>query len=275
MNRGDPVRLAATAASLAVGGKLLVDGVDAAVRPGTLVALVGPNGAGKTSLLRLLAGALRPTTGGVALDGRPVHAVAAAARARMIAYQPQGMSPVWAMRADAVVASARFAHGLRGAPARDDGHARAIADAMAATDTSQFADRAVTTLSGGELARVVLARTLATNASILLLDEPVAAMDLPHQEAAMAMLACRARDGAGVVATVHDLVLACRHAHRLWWMDGGRLVASTGPGAAEVGTMVAAIYGIDADAEDDGDGRMTRLTVASPRAMSRHPDRKL
>lgn len=208
-------------------GRDIVRDVSAELSSGQLVALVGPNGAGKTTLLRALAG-LTPFTGRVTIGGKDAAAMSARMRATAIAYLPQGHQAHWPLAARDIVALGRFPHGvdLARLPPAD---AAIVAEAMAKTDCALFADRNVQTLSGGEQARVMLARVLATGAFVILADEPTAALDPRHQIAIMQALRREAAQGALVVAVTHDLTLAARFADRVLLMDDGQLAADGAP----------------------------------------------
>ena len=214
-------------ASVRMADKTLLAPTTAAFRPGHFAVILGPNGAGKSTLLSILAGQRAPTRGEVRLDGRPLadHALAALALRR--ALMPQESAVAFDFTASEIVALGRYPHrGRKGAPAQDDD--AIVAAAMALTDVSALADRVLNSLSGGEKARVHLARALAQlwtpspDGSVrwLLLDEPTAALDLAHQHAAMRLLRDRSREGLGVVAVLHDLNLARRYADDVLILDG-------------------------------------------------------
>ena len=235
-----------------LGGALIVDRASLALRPGELVALVGPNGAGKTTLIRAFAGLL-PAQGRIELDGRPLNAVAARARARRIAYLPQGNVFHWPMSVASVVALGRHPHGDAFSP-WSDADRDAVRQALDATATRALADRPVTTLSGGEHARVALARALATRAPVLLADEPTVSLDLRHQLVVMELLRAAARAGGALLIVVHDLALAARFADRVVVMDGGRLVADAAPAEALSPARTAEIFRVETAMVDSGDG---------------------
>ena len=244
--------LQAEGVSVRLGGALIVDRADLALRPGELAVLVGPNGAGKTTLVRALAGLL-PADGRIALDGRPLDAATPRQRARRIAYLPQGNVFHWPLAVAEVVALGRYPHADPFARVTDDDRA-AVHRALAATATAAFATRAVTTLSGGERARVALARALATQAAVLLADEPTVSLDPRHQLVVMSLLRDAARAGGAVLAVVHDLALAARFADRVLVMDRGRIVADAPPGEALTAERIAAVFGVEIVAVDVGDG---------------------
>jgi iron complex transport system ATP-binding protein len=235
--------LQAADVSVRLGGNLVVDRATMTLAPGALTALVGPNGAGKTTLMRALAG-LIPADGSIVLDGRPLGQISARERARKIAYLPQGHVFHWPLTAEAIVMLGRHPHADQfGQPSLAD--REAVRRALAATSAEAFAARPVTTLSGGERARVALARALATQAPILFADEPTAALDPRNQLVVMELLRKTARDGGAVLAIVHDLTLAARFADRVVVMDRGRLVADAVPAEALASERMAEVFGVD------------------------------
>ena len=233
-----------------LGGATILDGVTADIEPGRVTVILGPNGAGKSTLLRA-ATALVPASGRIAVDGDAVGTLASRERARRIGYLPQDAAVHWNMRVGEVVALGRLPHGT--SPAET---AAAVARALEATATDDFADRAIGTLSGGERARVLLARVLAGEPRYLLADEPLAALDPAHQADIVTRLRAVAAAGAGVAIVVHDLLQAQLAADDAILLDGGRVVAA-GP-AAEV--LVPAhlenVFGIRLAAVETGDRRL-------------------
>jgi iron complex transport system ATP-binding protein len=215
---------------------------------GSLIALVGPNGAGKSTLLRALAN-LAPHRGSVSWRGTPLAKLDARARARAVAYMPQDPPVHWPLRASELVALGRLPHRAYGAEAGAD-DAAAVQRAMAHTDTAAFAARSVDRLSVGERARVLLARALAVEAPVLLVDEPVAMLDPYHQLAVMRALRSYSLGGGEtgprlVIAVLHDLTLAARFCARILLMDDGAIVADGPPALTLRAELVRAHYNVE------------------------------
>jgi iron complex transport system ATP-binding protein len=244
MSAGAATLVRATEVSVRLGGTLIVERVSLALREREFTVLVGPNGAGKTTLLRALA-SLLPAQGRIELDGRALADFSARERALRIAYLPQGHVFHWPMAVAAVVALGRHPHADAFSALTDQDRA-AVARALVATACEAFAARAVTTLSGGERARVALARALASEAPILLADEPTGSLDPRHQLVVMELLARAAHDGGTVLAVVHDLALAARFADRIVVMDRGRLIADGAPRDVLTPQRIAEVFGVEA-----------------------------
>jgi len=216
-----PPRLLAAGLQLALNGRAVVHGVQLELHPGW-TALVGPNGAGKSTLLKALAGLLSLQAGRVEVDGEPLAALPLAQRARTVAWLPQQDSSSGDLTVRETVCLGRLPYtGLWGRwQARDEA---AVQDALARTDCLAWQHRPLNRLSGGERQRVHLARALATGASILLLDEPTAHLDPPHQWA-LARLFRELAATHTIVTVLHDLNLALQ-ADRVAAMGQGRLHA--------------------------------------------------
>ncbi len=237
------LRLEAMGVSLA--GRALVRNVSFTLRPGQLIALLGPNGAGKTSLLRAALGILPTSAGKAYLNGRETRLLSARERALQIAYLPQQRPLAWPNRVRDLVALGRFAHGVAlGRLA--DADAEAVARALADAELTHLADRPVTALSGGEMARVHCARMLAANAPLLLADEPEAALDLRHQHQVMTLIRRFVDRGGGALTVLHDVNLAARFANRLLWMRAGELVADGPPSETLNADVLARVYQVQA-----------------------------
>ncbi|CAO3426092.1 ABC transporter ATP-binding protein [Azospirillum doebereinerae] len=245
------MRIDATDVSATAGGRVVLSGVTLGLRMGEFVGLIGPNGAGKTTLLRILAGLAPPSAGTVAFDGDGAAVGRKApdrqALARRIAYLAQDGAVHWPLCVEALVMLGRLPHrGRLGGVTTAD--RAAVERALATTDTLHLRRRVVGTLSGGERMRVLLARALATEAALLLADEPVAALDPRHQLEAMALLRDAARSGSGsgtgVVAVLHDLTLAARFCDRLVLLSGGTVQADGPPDRVLTDERLRDAYGI-------------------------------
>ena len=206
--------------TLDLGRRRVLDRVSVGIAAGRVTAILGPNGAGKTSLLRVAAGLVQATSGSVAIDGTEVAAMPRDKRAQTIGYLPQQGDVAWNMVARDVTALGRLPH-RAGAAA----NATAMAAALAATDTAALADRRIGELSGGERARVWLARVLAGEPNWLLADEPLANLDPAHQIDMLGRLRDVALKGAGVVIVLHDLAHAARIADDVLLLKAGRVAA--------------------------------------------------
>ncbi len=234
------VLLAADGLALDLGRRRVLDGVSLRLHAGQWTAIVGPNGAGKSSLLGLLAGLRRPQAGQVQLCGRPLDAWRARERAARLAWLSQQGEAEGDLAVQDVVELGRLPRqGLLGQPDAQD-HA-AVQQAMAATECGHLAARRLNELSGGERQRVLLARALAVQAAVLLLDEPTTHLDAPHQRALLQALAQQARAGAAVAVVLHDLTQALA-ADRVLVLAGGRVQAEGSPDDAALRDCLMAVF---------------------------------
>ncbi|WHM33266.1 heme ABC transporter ATP-binding protein [Streptomyces sp. BPPL-273] len=233
------VLAAAEAVRVLLGGRPVLDGVDVRVRAGEVLALVGPNGAGKSTLLGALAADVPAAEGVVRVHGRPAGEWSAPELALRRAVLPQSASLSFPFPVAEVVRMGRapWAGGER--EAEDDA---AVAEAMARTEVAGFAGRPFSALSGGERARVALARVLAQRAPLLLLDEPTAALDLRHQELVLRLCRERARAGDAVVVVLHDLALAAAYADRVAVLRAGRIAAEGAPAEVFDEDLLSEVY---------------------------------
>jgi iron complex transport system ATP-binding protein len=210
-----------------------------------LVAVIGPNGAGKTTLLRAMAG-LIPFRGRIQLNGVSVGVLPRSERARLVGYLAQGQDVHWPLSARDVVSLGRHAHGMAD-PARMTTADAAIVEAsLTRCDALAFAERSVQSLSGGERARVMLARVLAGEPQVILTDEPIAALDPLHQLKVMADLKREATQGRLVIVVTHDLTLAARFADEIILLAEGSLLAKGRPQDVLTANNLAKAYGIRA-----------------------------
>ncbi len=234
-------------ADASLGGRRVLDGADVLVDRGQLVAVVGPNGAGKSSLIRAFAGLLPLTGGVVRLQGDDVTTLSLRARAARVAYLPQEGRIAWNLPAIEVAAlGAPFLSGVQAMAA-----ARAALDEV---EAGHLADRGVADMSGGERARVLLARALAAGAPALLADEPTAGLDPDAQLMVLERLKARAGAGQAVLVSLHDLGLAARFADRVVVMNAGQVEAHAAPLEALTPEVMARVFGLSARWIESPDG---------------------
>ena len=234
------VLLEARDLAIRLGRREVLRGLSLAVHAGQWLALVGPNGAGKSTLLSVLAGLRRADAGQVLLQGRALDDWPSRERAQRLAWLSQHGEAQGDIAALDVVRLGRLPrHGLLGVPDAVD--EAAVAQAMAETECSALATRRLSELSGGERQRVLLARALAVQASVLLLDEPTTHLDAPHQRALLRSLAARTRAGAAVAAVLHDPTLALC-ADRVVVLQAGRVVADGRPDDAALRDALVRVF---------------------------------
>ncbi|MCZ7675636.1 MAG: ABC transporter ATP-binding protein [Roseovarius sp.] len=231
--------LEVTRLGVRLGGRDILRDVTFAIGRGELVGLIGPNGAGKTTLMRAALG-LAPFTGRSSLAEMPPWP-----RARQVAWMPQSREIAWPVTVETVVALGRTPHlGRSGLPAAGDRDR--VEAALARMELSALRHRAATHLSGGEQARVLIARALAQETPLLMADEPIAGLDPAHQITTMRTFAALAEQGRSVLVSLHDLGLAVRHCSRLIMLGKGGLVADGAPAQVMTPARLSEVFGITA-----------------------------
>jgi len=238
-----------TSVGLALDGRAILKNVSLQVFPGEVLALVGPNGAGKSSLLSVMSGDVQATTGRASLQGRDVskYRVDEAARQRSVLMQSNEVSFPFTVAEIVEMGRAPWA---RTTSLADDN--KAIAEALEKADVEHLVERRFNQLSGGERARVSLARVLAQRTPVVLLDEPTAALDLKHQESVMKTVREIAGQGRAVVVVVHDLSVAAGYADRVAMVVEGKIAAVGSPREVITAKRVSEVYGVAVDIETVG-----------------------
>ena len=238
-----------------LGKRTVLSDVSAHLRPGRVTAILGPNGAGKSTLVKAAAALVDRSIGYVRLDAQDVATMDPRARARAIGYLPQDATVHWNIVARDVVALGRLPHlGAHAAPSSAD--RAAVERAMHDTETIHLADRPVGELSGGERARVLLARVLAGEPRWLLADEPLASLDPSHQIDLLSRLRAYTAGGAGVAIVLHDLVQAQRAADDALLLADGRVVAFGPVAQVMTAESLARVFGVHVAPLEDGDRRL-------------------
>ncbi|MFE1108070.1 ABC transporter ATP-binding protein [Streptomyces rochei] len=243
-----PPTLVADRVSRAFDGRLILDGVSLAPRPGSVTGLLGPNGSGKSTLLRLLAGVLAPASGVVTLDGRPLGDWGRRAVARRVAVVEQHADTLVELTVLDVVRLGRIPHRRAWASA-GDADEDAVRTALERTGLTDHADRFWHTLSGGERQRVQIARALAQEPRELLLDEPTNHLDVQHQ---LELLNLIAELPVTSVVALHDLNLAAMYCDQVVVLRQGRVVAAGPPGDTLTESLIADVYGVRAEVTRPG-----------------------
>ncbi|HUD30131.1 MAG TPA: ABC transporter ATP-binding protein [Novosphingobium sp.] len=251
-----------------LGRRAVLTGISATLRPGTLTGVIGPNGAGKSTLVRAMLGLVPTLQGSVTIDGRDLKALDPRDLARTIAYLPQGQTLHWPLSVERVVALGRLPHLAPMSRIGPDDR-EAVREAMARADVGHLSGRIVTELSGGERARVMLARALAVGARGIVADEPLASLDPGHQIDVMELLAREAGNGALVLTVLHDLTMAARYCHRLLLIDRGVLVAEGTPREVLSAERLRTVYGVTGHIDMGG---ATPMVVPLARCRERGED---
>ena len=254
--------LAAAGVAGGYGGRPIVDGVSLRVEAGRCVAILGPNGAGKSTLLRLLAGILPASAGSVTLLDRPLEAWRRRDVAKVVGFVQQLLTLTFPITVRELVEQGRAPHLGPWRPPSAADHA-AVARALARVDLAALAARAFQTLSGGERQRALLARALACEPNLLLLDEPAAALDVGHQLELVRIVRQLLAEGVGAVLVVHDWNLALRLADEIVVLDAGRVHAAGPPEALLGSDVFSEVFGVAVDVLHCPDG--TPVVVPSSR----------
>lgn len=246
------MNLQVTNLSVVLGKRQVLDAISFDIEPGQVIGLLGPNGAGKSTLMRALNGHIA-AAGAMQLGEHDLAAIGPAQRARLIAYLPQQRTIGWRLSVRDLVALGRLpwrAFGQR-PNARDES---AIARAMAMADIAPLADRVATELSGGEQARVLMARAIAQETPLLMADEPASGLDAAHQIMLMQSLKRLAAEGRTVLVSLHDLTLAARWCDQVMLLNEGKLAALGTPETVLSDENLAIIYGVTAHRAQDDQG---------------------
>ncbi|GAA0793337.1 ABC transporter ATP-binding protein [Marinobacterium sediminicola] len=225
-------------------------GITLSLKPGELLGVIGPNGAGKSSLLECIAG-LQAYGGRIALDGEDISRCQGLKRARRVALLPQRCQSAWALKVADVIALGRLPWG--------DEDAGLIAQAAEQTGVAEWLDSRVDHLSGGEQARVWLARVLAGQPEIILADEPLASLDLHYQQRVLELLRQHAQGPRSVILSIHDLNLAAHWCDRLVLLDSGRVHALGTPQEVLTPESIRQVYQVEAQVDFSGERPLIRV----------------
>ena len=234
---------------LSITNKVILESINLELNSGELVVLLGANGAGKSSLLRSALGLAQVRTGESLIDEQLVTTLSSANRAKKVAYLPQKRPLAWPIKVFDVVSLGRYAYGVNLGRLKND-DLESVESAITSCGLEQLRNRRVDTLSGGEAARVHVARAFAANAALLLADEPTAALDPKHQLDVMQLIRRYVDMGGGALVVGHEASLAARFADRLIWMRDGRIVADGTVKETMTAAMMAEIYGVSAQIGD-------------------------
>ncbi|MDG1708034.1 MAG: ABC transporter ATP-binding protein [Emcibacteraceae bacterium] len=241
----------------------ILSNISATLNRGEMVGLIGPNGAGKSSLLKSVLGLVNIKSGSIFIDDKDLCELSLKERARQMAYAAQGAPVHWPLTVESIVALGRLPH-LNPWQKKSNDDEVAIQNAMERTDCLHLKERSVTTLSGGERARVLLARVLATDTPYVLADEPVAALDPSHQLQVMGILKNLAQSDNGVLVVMHDLNLAMRYCDRIILLNDGQMVGQGTPDIILTDDNLANIFNIRATRwTENGEGFLMTHQIAN------------
>ncbi|MEM9383447.1 MAG: ABC transporter ATP-binding protein [Pseudomonadota bacterium] len=262
MSAQAPIALVLAGVRAAIERREVLRGIDLRISQGELVVLLGANGAGKTSLMRCALGLAPLSDGEATIGDTAAHRLTPVERAKLVSYLPQTRSLAWPVRVIDVVSLGRYAYGATPGRLADEDR-RAVNDALAACRLTELIHRRADALSGGELARVHLARALAAEAPLLVADEPVAALDPRYQFGVMHGLQRYVREaGGGAFVVLHDIALAARFADRLVWLQDGRVVADGPPRTTLTPQRLRDVFAIEGRVSEDPDGLTVRIVDA-------------
>lgn len=247
-------QISAKKISYQIDGKYLVKDADVSLQKGEITTFIGPNGAGKTTLLRMLAGLLPPTEGKVELDDSEIQTLTRRYLARNIAFVPQDTHLDFAFTVREIVEMGRNAH-LSRFQAIGKSDVEIIKNSMIRADVAHLAENLVTELSGGERQRVIIARSLATEAPILLLDEPTANLDIAHAIDILDLCLKLAREDKTIGIAIHDLNLAARYADRCVLMDQGEIIKQGAADEVFQEDLLGEVFGVHTDRTETVDGK--------------------
>ena len=243
MNGSSQQAISAQDLTYEIEGSTLLDGVGLHADRGQLVGLIGPNGAGKSTLLRTISGILRYRGGAVLLEGEDLRSLSPKDVAATLALVPQIAPYTYGFTSIELVLMGRYPHlGRFQIEGREDD--RIARDAMRLTETEQFADRTLDTLSGGERQRVFVARALAQQPRILLMDEPTANLDILHQLKVLDLVRRLVADGLTAVAAIHDLNMAARYCDKLVLLNKGHVLAEGSPADVLTPDTIEFVFGV-------------------------------
>jgi len=248
--------LEARSVSLTMGAVQCLHRVDLSLKKGELIGLIGPNGSGKSSLLKALVGLQKPTHGSVWLAAQNIAHGGSSERGKTLGYLEQNGDVHWPLQVKRLVELGRIPH-LQGWQSLCEQDQRRVETALKQTDTWHLQERIVTTLSGGEKCRVLLARVLAGEPKIILADEPIAALDPAHQLMVMDNFRQFANTGGAAIIALHDLSIAARYCDQLALLQEGKLIIKAAPSEVLTEARLASVYGIKAMLGRDANERLT------------------
>jgi iron complex transport system ATP-binding protein len=243
------------------GKKVVIDSLSLEMVPGKVIAILGPNGAGKSSLLEMIAGLNMPHSGEVKLGPNRMEVITPKQRAQRIGFLSQHSETAWPLEVEAFIGLGRIPHQGRFFSLHSKSDQSAIQKAMAQSGVEDLSHRLVNTLSGGEFSRVLLARVLAGEPEWLLLDEPMTGLDPGHQFILCDLLSKLAKEGIGIIVTLHDLSLAAHVADRIILLNQGKLIADGTVREVLTADRIQKVYGVGCTMMESSDGLALALST--------------